>query len=127
MEDAVKDLCDQLSLMELEREAIQVKLYPLEGLISKGHNCLITKLHTSRTYNREAFKNTMRKVWRPVKMVRFHDIGSDMMMVEFESTLDKERVLKANPWKFDRSLMLMKEYDEKQQMSKLEIIFGFGS
>lgn len=56
------DLCSQLNLRELEKEVVQVKLKPLEEVITKESNCLIAKLQTSKTYNCDAFKNTMRNV-----------------------------------------------------------------
>lgn len=63
----------------------------------KGSNCLITKLYTSKPYNRQVFSNTMRKVWRPTKAVWFHEAASDMILVEFEDKLNKERVLREIP------------------------------
>lgn len=106
MEVEVEELCDQLSLTELENEELQVHVSPLEEVISKGRNCLFAKLHTSRPYNQEAFMATMRKICRPIKLIHFLQVGSRMMMIEFEDRKDKERVLKKSPWDFEKCLLL---------------------
>lgn len=38
-------------------------------------------------------------------MTRFHELGSGMMMIEFEDKLDKERVLRDSPWNFEKCLI----------------------
>lgn len=58
---------------------------------------MVAKLHTTQPYNWEAFKTTIRKIWRPTKTIRFHELGLGLMMVEFEDSLDKERVLRDYP------------------------------
>lgn len=76
MDAEVKDLCGQLRLTKLEQEEIHVDSSSLEEVILKGQNYLVTKLLKSRPYNREAFKATMKKIWRLAKIVRFHKMGN---------------------------------------------------
>lgn len=83
----------------------------LEEVVSMGTNRLLVKLHRSRLFNQETFKITMRKIWRPAKMLRFHDLGSSLIMVEFEGKFDNERVLKGSHWNFDKNLILIKEFE----------------
>lgn len=97
MEEAIDDLCGQLKLTELEQEAIHVDAQPLEEVIARGQHCLVTKLLTDRPYNREAFKVTMKKIWRLAKPVKFHEMGADMIMVVFEEKVDKTRVMRDGP------------------------------
>lgn len=94
---------------------------PLEEVLTKGQHCLVANLLTNRPYNREAFKATIKKVWRPMKPVKFHEMGSNMIMVAFDDKMDKTRVMREGPWHFNRCLILMKDYDGKQQTSKLSI------
>lgn len=107
----VEELCSQLNLAELEKEEFQVAASPLEEVISKGQNCLLTKFHTNRPYNREAFKTTMRKIWRPAKPIKFHEVGVGIMMVEFKEKADKDRILKEIPWNFDKCLLLLQDFE----------------
>lgn len=50
------------------------------------------KLLTSHPFNREAFKATMRKLWRPVKMMKYHKMDFGLLMLKYEEKLDKEMV-----------------------------------
>lgn len=61
MEEAVNVLYDRMKLMEIEDEEIMVDLEPLKNL-SKRKQFLLVKLLTTRPYNREAFKLTMKKI-----------------------------------------------------------------
>lgn len=69
------------------------KTNPLEDVLSKGIMCLIAKLLTNLMYNREAFKQTMRKIWRLKKPIHFHELGSRIVLIEFEETRDKRQSL----------------------------------
>lgn len=97
MEAVVNDLCGQLYLTKLEYEEIRVDACPLEEVLAKGQHCLMTKLLTLRPYNREAFKTTIKKIWRPVKPVTFHEMESDIIVVVFEDKMDKTRVMHDGP------------------------------
>lgn len=87
--------------------AICVEASSLEEVVDRGKNCLLIKLLTSRLYNHEAFKNTMHKIWKPVKPIKFHETGAGMMLVEFDDKLDKDWVLQNAPWNFDRLQTLL--------------------
>lgn len=125
MEVEVEALCDQLSLIELEWEEILVEVSPLEEVISKGSYFLLAKFYTSRLYNREAFKQTMRKIWRQEKMIHLHELGSGMLMVKFEDKTDKARVIKESSWNFNKCLILLKEFNGKQQVRNVNITAFF--
>lgn len=45
-----------------------------------------------------------------------------MMLVDFESKLDKEHVLNDDPWNMYKSIVLLKKYDGMQQIGKLVLI-----
>lgn len=75
MDADVEKLCDQLTLIELEQEEIHVECSSWEEVLTKGSHYLIAKLHTNRPYNHDEFKNTMKKVWRPTKPIKFHELG----------------------------------------------------
>lgn len=62
METTVDALGDQLNFTELENKDIHVDFRPLEEVgFGKRGNCLVAKLHTNRTFNRDAFKITMKR------------------------------------------------------------------
>lgn len=50
-----------------------------------------------KPYTQEAFKATMRKIWRRAKSIWVHEVDLNIVMFEFEDRLDKERVLRESP------------------------------
>lgn len=80
-------------------------------VIERGNNFLLIKLLSARHFNKDAFKQTLRKIWRLVKLVKFHEPSLGLILVKFDDVSDKEHVLSNGPWHFDKSLVLTKEYD----------------
>lgn len=63
----------KMSLAGEEQEEIHVEQNLMKNAVLRGENCLIMILLTSKHYNREAFKQIMKKIWRLVKTIRFRD------------------------------------------------------
>lgn len=110
-ENNVNHICECLKTTELENEEIVVDFSSVDEVVNRGKTCLLIKLLTTKYYNCEAFKNTMRKVWRPVKALQFYEMGGGLMMVEFEPLSNKLRVVQDDPWSFDKSLILVGDFD----------------
>lgn len=102
----MEELCEQFTLKELENEKLHVEASLLDEVLSRGNQCLQVKLCPICPFNREAFKNTLRKFWHPVKPVCFHELGFGLLLAKFEEFLDKTRVVRESPWNFDRNLVL---------------------
>lgn len=66
-------------------------------VIGKEKKILLTKLLSLKSYNKEAFKATMRRVWKLSKPIHFHDMGAIFMLPEFEDHRDKDRVIRDGP------------------------------
>lgn len=111
VEGAVNHLYNKLKTTELENEEIVVKLKPVEKVMSRGKNCMLVRLLSSKYYNREAFKSTMKKIWHPVKPLQFFELGEGLLMVEFEDYNNKWPVMHDGPWSFDKCLILMKDFE----------------
>lgn len=75
MEASVEDLCDRLMATELEEEAFYIEPSSIGSVVDRGKHCLVSKLQSSKYYSREAFKATMRKVWKLGKPIRFFELG----------------------------------------------------
>lgn len=43
-------------------------------------------------------------------MARFYELGSGIMMIEFEDKPDKDKVLRGSLWNFDKNIILLQEY-----------------
>lgn len=72
----VQKIYEKLSAIDLENEVIVVDTGQLEGVLSRGVNCLVVKLLSRRPFNWIALKTTMKKVWRPTRSLRFHELGT---------------------------------------------------
>lgn len=79
------------------------------------------KLLTNKYFNREAFKATMKKVWCPIKLLRFHEMGEGLMLAEFADQNNKNRVLNDGPWNFDKSLILVREFEGEKQVKNIQL------
>lgn len=117
----MEDLCACLLSIDLENEELVLDLSLVQEVVSRGEHCLLTKLLSTRYYNKEAFKTTMRKAWRITKPIKFHDMGEGLMVVEFEDKCDKNKLLRDGPWNFDHCLLLTLEYNGKLQTKNIHI------
>lgn len=97
MEMEVNELCERFTLTELEQEELVATMNPLSTMVSKGNHCLVIELCTSRPFNKEAFKFTLRKIWQPAKSVWFHELGFDLTLAEFEDYFDKKMMIRESP------------------------------
>lgn len=68
-----------------------------EVLLSRGKNCLLVELLSKKYFNREAFKATMQRVWKPIHTVKFYELGDGIMLAEFKDQSDKKRVIVDKP------------------------------
>ncbi|KAH9781767.1 CCHC-type domain-containing protein [Citrus sinensis] len=70
-------------------------------------NCLVGKVLTSRSINKEGLKAAMQMAWRTVKEVKIESMGDNIFL--FASEEEKKRVLMGGPWHFDRALIVLTE------------------
>lgn len=110
MEGELNELCERLDATELEQELVKVDIEQFVRVVSKGANCMLVKLHTQRSFNCEVFKATMRKIWRPTKPMKFHEVRSNLIMVEFEERHDKLRIIQESPWNFNWRLVFLSDF-----------------
>ncbi|KAG7944593.1 hypothetical protein I3843_15G110000 [Carya illinoinensis] len=110
MGETLEALWHRLSLLELEKEEVIVDEGLLEETKQRGEHCLLVSLLTEKPYNREAFKQMLKKIWHPMKKIWVKDLGSKLLLVEFEDQREKDRVQREGPWSFDRNMVLKKNY-----------------
>ncbi|XP_042944768.1 uncharacterized protein LOC122278651 [Carya illinoinensis] len=110
-----------LSLTEKENEEVLVESSMVEEVLAKGKHCLIMCLLTRKHYNHEAFKATMKKVWRPVYGIKFRDLNTVFTLIEFEDEGDKSKVERDGMWHFDKQLILLKPFEGSMQISSIQI------
>lgn len=90
MAEDLEKLYKRFSLTDQEDEEIQVEPNMLHDAAFRNGKCLIITLLTNRHYNKEAFKQTMKKIWHPVKLIKFSDLDPTLFLVEFDDVRDKD-------------------------------------
>ncbi|XP_042942846.1 uncharacterized protein LOC122277028 [Carya illinoinensis] len=121
MEEELRALYEKLSLTAEESAGVVVETERLEDVRVRGEKSLMVRLLTERYFNREAFKQTMRRVWRPTKNIKFRDLTQGLMLVEFDEPRDKVRVLHDGPWTFNKQLVLTKEFEGHLQAHEVSM------
>lgn len=66
---------------------------------------------SNRMINKEAFRNTMSKVWSLGGWLQFKEMGNKKIMVEFQCDQDKIKVMQGRPWTFDKLLICLEDVD----------------
>ncbi|XP_042973000.1 uncharacterized protein LOC122304802 [Carya illinoinensis] len=121
MEEELWVLYIKLSFTAKESAGVVVETGRLEDVRAQGEKSLMVRLLTERYFNREAFKQTMQRIWRPTKSVKFRDLTLGMMLVEFDDPRDKIRVLHGGPWTFNKKLVLTMKFEGHLQVHEVSM------
>lgn len=108
-------------LIESELQEIDIGEDETEELRTKGSKCLIGRLGVAKKIHKEAFKAILVRIWRLLGSVFFKEIQENLWLFEFSDDNDKRRVLEGRPWSYDRTLLILNEFDGKTP--RLEWIF----
>ena len=71
---------------------------------------LLVKLLTTKAFNIEAFKTSLRSQWKLDKMPLVRQVGANLFMFAFHSEEALEKVLFMRPWSYDKHLVLIKRF-----------------
>lgn len=82
--------------------------------------CLIGKLWTERSYNTFALMETMKKLWNPAKGMTCRDLGSNMIVFQFNSMRDMKKVKDMEPWHFNKHVLVLKHITNDIQPSAMK-------
>jgi hypothetical protein len=91
-----------------------------EDLQVKGSKCLVGRLGVPKKLNKEAFKSLLLRIWRTMARVFFKEIQDKLWLFEFDDDSDKKRVLEGQPWCYERTLLILNEFDGKTLSSQME-------
>lgn len=72
-------------------------------------HCLMGKVLTSRSLNKDGLKAAMQLAWRTVKVVKVESMGDNIFLFKFAAEEPKKRVLMGGPWHFDKALIVLTE------------------
>ena len=67
----------------------------------------------------EAIANTFKLLWRTRKGFEVQDMGNHRVLFEFRDALDIDRVLRGEPWLFDKFLVAFKRVSRNTDVKNL--------
>ncbi|GLT62155.1 hypothetical protein SLA2020_348130 [Shorea laevis] len=111
MATELDELCGRLTLSEGEKEGIQIEEGEISVMRDKVARSLVGRLGTDKKINREAFRILMLRLWKPTGTVIFKEVQDHLWIIEFSDGNDKDKVLSGRPWLFDRSLLVLHDFD----------------
>ena len=82
---------------------------------------LVAKFLTKRVLNTEAIVRTFSPLWRAKKGFKVRDAGEHMMLFEFENAEEVNKILRSEPWSFDRYLVMLQKLDNTTPVHELNL------
>ena len=111
MSESLEELWSRLSLTEEEQNEVVVEKEWIDEASVVGKKCLLGKILLSRAVNIEAMRNVFLKIWRLKSDLSIREVGDRLFLLHFEDELEKDRVFQKQPWSFNKSLIVLNEFD----------------
>ncbi|XVF47222.1 hypothetical protein PTKIN_Ptkin03bG0092200 [Pterospermum kingtungense] len=111
MAEDIQSLLHNISILDDEEEDLVITKSWVEESVKKVKNCFLGKMLIHKPYRIEGMKAVFRKIWRLESSLTIQDVGDHMFVFQFEDDLEKDRVLMKQPWAFNKSLLLLQEFD----------------
>ena len=110
MADELEELCRRMRLSEHEKQHIRVSKDRVLKSHQEAKHSILFKLLTSRTFNGDAFKNSVGMMWKSHGMISVTAIDDNLFMATFPSDAAVRHVFSSSPWTFDKKLILMARF-----------------
>ena len=78
------------------------------------------KFFTTRFLQMEEVARTFRQLWRTTNGFRIKNQGNNIVLFMFDNLLDVDKILKSQPWSFDKHLIVMQRYTGDTPVQELE-------
>lgn len=83
---------------------------------------LVGKLLSRKHVNKEAFKRTMRALWRPKAKVVIAEFKPDRFVYAFNTVEERTIVLNGGPWTFDKCLLVLAKVDSLSNPARVPLV-----
>lgn len=96
---------NNLSLSEKERNGF---ILPKDR--RRGEFLIAAKFFTTRFLQMEGVAQTFRQLWRTTNGFKIRNQGNNIVLFVFDNLQDVDKILKSQPWSFDKHLIIMQRY-----------------
>ena len=112
--ESLSEKWEKFSLSEHKGNKFHMK----DGEPEQGY-FLAARFYTSKVLNMEAIVNTFKLLWRTSKGFEVWDMGNHSVLFKFRNAFDIDRVLKGEPWSFDKFLVALKRVSRNTDVKNL--------
>ena len=81
---------------------------------------LVAKFLTKRALNIDAIAKTFTPLWKSVNGFKIKKEGDHVVLITFDNKEEMEKVIDAEPWSFDKHLVVLQCYDRDTDVRDLE-------
>ena len=110
MAEELEEMCRRMRLSDQEKQHICLR----KERVSKSHQeakfSLLFKLQSTRPFNGEAFKRSVRVMWSVHGDLIVSEIEDNLFVAAFSSEAALQRILAFSPWTFDKKLILLARF-----------------
>ena len=112
MEDLTKNL-SELSLSDREHAG-----FVLPKIHKSGEYIIVAKFLTSCYLIVEAVVRTFQQRWRSMNGYKIRNLGDYRVLFVFDNNSDVERIIKNQPWSFDKHLVVLQTFEEFSKLKR---------
>ena len=76
---------------------------------------------TKRPLSIEAIANTFTPLWRTKSGFKIKNLGNHLILFSFDNIGDVQKILKLEPWSFDKHLMVLTQYEKDTSLNPLDL------
>ncbi|KAL0011141.1 hypothetical protein SO802_006249 [Lithocarpus litseifolius] len=116
---AMEEITKHWSMLSLsEKEGSGLHLRKEQAI---AEYAIAARFLTKRPLNIEAIANTFTPLWRAKSGFKIKNLGNHLILFSFDNLGDVDRILKSEPWCFDKHLMVLSQFDKDTPLNPLEL------
>ena len=82
---------------------------------------MLARFLTRRPINLDSIANTFNPLWRSKSGFRMKFIGDHLILFSFDSKEEVDRILAAEPWSFDKSIMVLSRHEHSNPINAVNM------